>query len=99
MPPKYSDLESGEQIPALGTNNVSKQTKAILKNAKNPKNLKAKLNRNNNEKCWICMMISCIIICLGISGLIIYLIANFYKDALEERKIIDKKIDPIILDL
>ena len=81
MSPKYSDLESDEQTHAIGTKNVSKQNKDILK----------KINKNN-EKCWTCMMISCIIICLGISGLIIYLITNFYKDALEERKIIDNTI-------
>jgi len=91
MPSKYSDLEGGEQTPSLngGASNVPKQKKAI------PKSLQSKLDNKGNEKCWICMMISCIIICISISSLIIYMIVNYYIDTYEERDIIDNKISII----
>ena len=80
MSQEYSDLEQGEQTPALRTN-VRKVT------IRNPK----KLNKNN-EKCWTCMMISLIIVCLSILATIIYLFTEYYKDVSLSRKEKDNTI-------
>ena len=85
MSQEYSDLENGEQTPAPRTN-VRKVT------FRNPNNLKKKVNDKNNEKCWMCMMISFIIICLSILGTIIYYITGYYNDTWLSRKEKDNTI-------